>query len=282
VGIDGPEVVELPLESVGVASTALVAAMSVEGVSEPGCEGLLVVEPTSGWVAFERKELPWYIDIWESWPSVERPVVNEQLVDVFVTLPEVIVDVTFWEDCDLGCEVELKLVVFITDSLEDRLGEAIRLSCAPDGDVGVKLAVLATDSLAFTLVEVFRLDCVEGRDPGAELEFAVLELLPVTSADRDIDVECEVALVVAAVDLMDALEFVEWVIVLLECNEVLVECNVVMVECDVVLVECAVVLDKWDVEVEVDAPGVRYQFFGGSFKHSPTVTPFHPLVLMRL
>lgn len=29
-------------------------------------------------------------------------------------------------------------------------------------------------------------------------------------------------------------------------------------------------------------PGTRYQFASGSFKHSPAVTPFHPLAWMRL
>lgn len=29
-------------------------------------------------------------------------------------------------------------------------------------------------------------------------------------------------------------------------------------------------------------PGVRYQFDLGSFRHSPTVTPFHPLFLMSV
>lgn len=76
-------------------------------------------------------------------------------------------------------------------------------------------------------------------------------------------------------------------------DELVEDCEVVVGPLDEVVDVFEVALDvpfapattEVDVDVEVDCntapPGVRYQLVIGSWRHSPAVTPFQPLALIR-
>lgn len=148
----------------------------------------------------------------------------------------------------------------------------------------------STDSVGGLLDEVLRSNEVESIWSVIELEFALVEVTVVELTGEDIgklededvlEMDCDVALIEAfVVDSREALELIkgetvllEWTVALVVRDMKLVVRTDELVIRDVVLVEC---------EVETKAPGVRYQFFGGSPKHSPTVTPFQPRLLIRL
>ena len=100
----------------------------------------------------------------------------------------------------------------------------------------------------------------------------MLVILDVVLEDELVfDVVVEVLLVVLVLDvIVDVLEVVE---VVLEVVEVILE--VVEVVLDVVE-DVLLVVVGW-----VDATGVRYQLAGASPRHSPAVTPFQPLLLIK-
>lgn len=94
--------------------------------------------------------------------------------------------------------------------------------------------------------------------------------------DVNFDVDFDVVTELVRVVEVNEVVFEVWVELVVR-----VDAGVVVPGTEVVLelVDVLEVLDA-DAEVEEELERERYQFALSSFKHSPTVTPFHPLFLI--